>query len=207
MSGRIYDISPALSPEIAVFPGDTALSREMLMETSRGDRITLSTLRSTVHVGSHADAPSHYGEGGATIDQMALERYIGPCRVVEARVAPGDAVTPGRVKIPERVERLLIRTSTQPDKNAFPRDFAPLSVELLDVLGERGVRTVGVDTPSIDRADSKDLPVHAKFLQHDIAIIEGLCLDGVPEGEYELIALPLKLVGFDASPVRAILRG
>ena len=207
MSHRLYDISPALSPSIAVFPGDTPLSREILLDTARGDRITLSTIRSTVHLGSHADAASHYGNDAPTIDQMPLDHFLGPCEVIEARVKPGESVTPARVQVPERTKRLLIRTGTQPDKGTFSKDFAPLSVELINALAEQGVITVGVDTPSVDAADSKDLPVHASFLRHEMAIIEGLVLDDVPLGSYELIALPLKLVGFDASPVRAILRG
>lgn len=207
MSGRLYDISPALSPAMSVFPGDTPLSREVLFDTERGDRITLSTLRTTVHVGAHADAPSHYGKGAPTIDQMPLEHFIGPCLVVDARVKGGESVTPERFRVPDGTKRLLIRTSTHMDRDSFAHDFAPLSVELVDSLAKSGVITVGVDTPSVDAADSKDLPVHASFLRHEIAILEGLVLEGIPEGEYELIALPLKLVGFDGSPVRAILRG
>ncbi len=207
MIERIYDISPALSPNTAVFPGDTPLTREILLDTANGDPITLSTLHSTVHLGSHADAASHYGNNAPTIDQMPLEHFLGPCRVVEAQVKAGESVTPARVQVPPGTARVLIRTGSQPDKHVFPPDFVPLSVELIDALAEQGVITVGVDTPSVDACDSKELPVHASFLRNKIAIIEGLVLDAVPVGDYELIALPLKLVGFDASPVRAILRG
>ncbi len=198
----IYDISPPITPALAVFPGDTPPSRQVLMDMSRGDPLTLSTWRSTVHVGAHADAPSHYGRDGRTIDQQPLELYCGPCRVIHVSGAP---ITPEMVPDVE-TERLLIATGTFPDPTHFNDDFAALSPELIDHLHGLGVRLVGVDTPSVDAADSKDLPAHHRFLANDMAILEGLVLAEVPEGVYELIALPLRLVGFDASPVRAILR-
>src|SRR5262245_20479900 len=108
---------------------------------------------------------------------------------------------------PVTAERLLLATGTFPDPEQFNEDFAALSPGLVEALHRQGVRLVGVDTPSVDLFSSKELPVHHTFLRHDMAILEGLVLAGVPEGVYELVALPLKLVGFDASPVRAILRG
>jgi arylformamidase len=107
---------------------------------------------------------------------------------------------------PIRAERVLLRTGTYPDPEHFNEDFSALSPELVDDLHGKGVRLIGIDTPSVDLFDSKDLPAHKMFLKHDMAILEGIVLADVPEGLYELIALPLKLVGFDASPVRAILR-
>ena len=107
---------------------------------------------------------------------------------------------------PIRTERVLLATGTYPDPTRFSSDFAALEPALIEHLWARGVRLVGVDTPSVDPFDSKDLPAHHAILQHDMAILEGLALAGVPEGLYELIALPLRLVGFDASPVRAVLR-
>lgn len=198
----IYDISPAITTALKVFPGDTPPSREVLLDMSRGDPLTLSTWKSTVHVGAHADAPSHYGLDGRTIDQQPLELYCGPCRVIHV---DGGPVTPEMVPDVD-TERLLIATGSYPDPTNWTNDFAALSPELVDYLGRHGVRLVGVDTPSVDPADSKELPAHHRFLANDIAIIEGLVLADVPAGVYELIALPLNLAGFDASPVRAILR-
>ncbi len=198
----IYDITPPITPLLKVFPGDTPPSREVLLDMSRGDPLTLSTWTSTVHVGAHADAPSHYGLDGRTIDQQPLELYCGPCRVIHV---DGSPVTQEMVPDVD-TERLLIATGTYPDPTNWNDDFAALSPELVDHLGRHGVRLVGVDTPSVDPADSTDLPAHHRFLANDIAIIEGLVLADVPAGVYELIALPLNLVGFDASPVRAILR-
>ena len=202
----IYDISPPITDSIAVFPGDTPPTREMLMDMRKGDTLTLSTLRSTVHVGAHADAPSHYGAEAPTIDQVELERYVGPCQVVRVAASRGALLMPDAIDAEITESRVLFATGTYPDPNTFNTDFAALSPELIDWLAGRGVNLVGVDTPSVDPADSKDLPAHKAFLKNDIYILEGLVLSDVPEGQYELIALPLKLVGFDASPVRAVLR-
>jgi arylformamidase len=202
----IYDISPPISERLAVWPGDTPASREVLLDMGRGDNITLSSIKATVHLGAHADAPSHYGERAATIDQRDLDYYMGPCQVIRVRVYRGVCVTPAMLPGPIRAERVLLATGTYPDPGDFNRDFAALSPELVDHLHRQDVRLVGIDTPSVDLFDSTDLPSHRMILKHDMAILEGLVLNDVPEGMYELIALPLRLVGFDASPVRAILR-
>ncbi len=202
----IYDISPLISPRLAVWPGDTPPSREVLCDLARGDNITLSTLRATVHLGAHADAPSHYGDGPA-IDRRELDYYLGPCQVMRVKVERGQRVTPSMLSEGVVSSRLLLATGTFPDPESFNTDFAALSVDLIDFLHDQGVRLVGIDTPSVDLFESKDLPAHRAFLRHDMAILEGLVLRDVPAGTYELIALPLRLEGFDASPVRAVLRG
>jgi arylformamidase len=178
----------------------------VLLDIARGDNITLSTLRATVHLGAHADAPSHYARAAAAIHERSLEYYLGPCQVVRVVVAPGTRVSADMIALPIRAERVLIATGTFPDPERFTTDFAALSPDLVERLHEQGVKLIGIDTPSVDLFDSKDLPSHQMFLKHDMAILEGLVLNDVPEGLYELIALPLRLVDFDASPVRAILR-
>lgn len=202
----LYDITPPISERLAVWPGDTPPRREVLCDIARGDNITLSTLHATVHLGAHADAPSHYGKQAKTIDQCNLDVYIGPCQVMRVPAERRTRITTGMLTSPIQAERVLIASGTFPDPNHFNDDFAGLAPELVADLHERGVRLVGIDTPSVDLFDSKDLPAHQMFLRHDTAILEGLVLRDVPEGLYELVALPLKLVGFDASPVRAILR-
>ena len=202
----ILDITPAITPGLAVWPGDTPASREVLMDLSRGDAVTLSTLRATVHLGAHADAPSHYGIGAASIEAMPLDLYVGACRVIRVSAKRGERVGPAAIPAGLAAERVLIATGTYPDPERWSDDFAALDPETVDLLHARGVRLVGIDTPSVDlKADAK-LLAHSRFLAHGMAILEGLVLGGVAEGEYELIALPLKLVGFDASPVRAVLR-
>ena len=205
----IYDISPPISERLAVWPGDTPVRRELLCDLEASQSaftITLSTLHATVHLGAHADAPSHYGRDAPAIDQRSLELYLGRCRVVRVQVPRGALVTRDLLPQPLDAERLLIATDTFPDPEQFNEDFAALSPALVEQLHREGVRLVGIDTPSVDPFSSKDLPAHHAFLKCDMAILEGLVLKDVPEGVYELIALPLRLVGFDASPVRAVLR-
>jgi arylformamidase len=202
----LYDISPAITRDLRVWPGDTPLSREVLLDMREGANITLSTLRATVHLGAHADAASHYGKDAAGIESRRLEDFLGPCQIIHVDAAPRYRILPNDLPAPIKAPRLLFRTNTYSDPTVFNEDFAALSPELVDHLSQLGVRLVGIDTPSVDLFDSTDLPSHKAFLRHDMAILEGLVLTDVPEGLYELIALPLKLVGFDASPVRAVLR-
>ncbi|MEK6798298.1 MAG: cyclase family protein [Planctomycetota bacterium] len=202
----IYDISPPIGPSLKVWPGDTPPTREVLCDLRKGDGITLSTLRATVHLGAHADAPSHYGLDDVSIDERPLDLYLGPCQVVRVPAKRGERIGPGDLPTRIRAERVLFATGTYPDPTLFNKDFAAFAPELIDALHDQGVRLIGIDTPSVDLFDSKDLPTHRRILAHDMAILEVLVLESVPEGVYELIALPLRLVGFDASPVRAILR-
>lgn len=202
----IRDISPPITAGLKVWPGDTPPSREVLLDMQRGDHLTLSTLHTTVHVGAHADGPNHYGADARAIDAQPLDLYIGTCQVIRVDVAPATRVAAEHLPDPVRSERLLIATGSYPDPTDFREDFAALEPGLVDHLSRLGVRLVGIDTPSVDLFTSKDLPAHRRFLANDMAILEGLVLADVPPGLYELIALPLRLVGFDASPVRAILR-
>ena len=202
----IYDISPAISQDLQVWPGDTPPSREVLLDLERGDNLTLSTLHATVHLGAHADAPSHYALAAPSIHERDLGTYLGPCQVMRVSVKRGARITREDLPAPVEAPRLLLRTDTFPDPHRFNEDFAALAINLVDHLHEQGVVLVGIDTPSVDLFSSKDLPTHRAFLSHDMAILEGIVLGEVPNGIYELLALPLKLVGFDASPVRAVLR-
>ena len=202
----IYDITAPITPDLAVWPGDTPMSREILLDMARGDNLTLSTLRATVHLGAHADAPSHYGTDAPSIEKRDLDRYLGPCQVVRVEAKRGTRIGPGDLGTDIDAERVLLATGTFPDPRTFNTDFAALDPALVDQLADRGVKLVGVDTPSVDLFDDKTLIAHNRFLARDLAILEGLVLRDVPPGRYELIALPLPLTGFDASPVRAILR-
>ena len=202
----IYDITPTITAQLAVWPGDTPPSREVLLDMARGDNLTLSTLRATVHLGAHADAPSHYGATAPSIEAVDLDRYLGPCQLLRVDAPRGSRIRPAQFATPIRAPRVLLATGSYPDPRSFNPDFAALSPELIATFSGLGVRLVGIDTPSVDLSDSKDLPAHQACLRHDVTILEGLVLEGVPDGIYELIALPLKLEGFDASPVRAVLR-
>lgn len=203
----LYDITPAITPRLAVWPGDTPPSREVLLDMNKGDNLTLSTLHGTVHLGAHADAPNHYAAVAPDIAERSLDYYLGRCQVMRVSVARGTRIAVTDLTAPLEAERLLLATGTYPDPNNFNDDFAALEPALVDHLHAHGVRLVGIDTPSVDLKESKDLPAHQAILRHDMAILEGIVLADVPDGFYELIALPLKLVEFDASPVRAVLRG
>jgi arylformamidase len=203
---RVYDISPSIGESLSVWPGDSPPRREVLLDLARGDSITLSTLHVTAHAGAHADAPSHYGLSAPSIEARPLDLYLGSCQVIRAHVHRNALVRLEHLSAPVQAERVLLATGTYPDPKCFNRDFAALDASLVEDLHSRGVRLIGIDTPSIDPFPSRDLPAHRACLQHDLAILEGLVLASVPDGLYELIALPLPLAGFDASPVRAILR-
>ncbi|MFL6192738.1 MAG: cyclase family protein, partial [Thermoanaerobaculia bacterium] len=173
---------------------------------AEGGTVNVSAITTTPHLGSHADAPFHTEPRGETMADLPLERYLGPCRV--ARVPPQPLIEPRHLEGIDlsNPPRLLLKTESVRDRRTFPERFSALSPELAALLGERRVLLVGLDTPSVDPFDSKTLDAHHALAHGGVAILEGLVLDGVPEGIYELIALPLKLAGLDASPVRAVLR-
>ncbi|HEX3581705.1 MAG TPA: arylformamidase [Thermoanaerobaculia bacterium] len=203
----LIDISPPIDATIAVWPGDTPFAQTFKAQMSAGENLTLSDVRTTLHVGAHTDAASHYVPDGEDIASRSLDYYVGRCDVVHVNVARGERILPRHIE-GKRIaaRRVLFRTGTFPDPRNWNDDFASLSPELVDELHERGVILVGIDTPSVDPFDSKPLEAHHALARHNMANLEGLVLDGVAEGAYELIALPLRIVGGDASPVRAVLR-
>jgi len=202
---RLIDISPLVSERIGVFPGDTPYRRLTALQIASGDNIDLSALHSTLHLGAHADAPSHYVRGGAGIATRALDYYYGPCQVVHVDVGRDRRIVPDDVSVAIEAPRILFRTGTFPDPDVFNEDFASLSPALVDWLHARGVRLVGIDTPSVDPCRDPVLESHQAIARHDMALLEGLVLSHVEPGHYTLVALPLRLEAADASPVRAIL--
>ncbi len=202
---RIHDLSPLIDPSLAVWPGDRPFSREVALSMATGAHLDLSSIHTTVHLGAHADAPSHYGLGADSIDALGLEAYVGPCQVMRVAVGRGARIQPGHLTGPLRAPRVLFHTGTFPDPRQWNEDFASLSPELIEHLHAQGVVLVGIDTPSVDPFASKALESHQALLRTGMRNLEGLLLEDVPEGTYQLIALPLRLAGADASPVRAIL--
>ncbi len=202
----LFDISPRITENLGVFPGDVAFKRRISLDFEKGHHLLLSSVQTTLHLGAHADGPNHYARGRVGIGERPLGLYMGRAHVLHVNVARGERIQPrhleGRMPLAARV---LFRTGTFPDPNRWNSDFASLSPELIDTLAERGARLVGIDTPSVDPEDSKTLDAHGRIALHDLAVLEGLALDDVPEGVYTLIALPLALEKADASPVRAIL--
>lgn len=200
-----FDISPPVSAQTAVFPGDTHFCRHEFMGFGQGDHLALSRVESTLHIGAHADAPSHYAAGGEGIDTRPLNRYIGDAQVVTVTTTIGGSVAPADVRQPITAARVLFKTHSHPDPQVWTDDFTSLSPELVAHLAGLGVALIGIDTPSIDPAPAKVLHAHHAVFAHDLAVLEGLVLRDVPDGLYTLLAQPLRLVGGDAAPVRAVL--
>ena len=203
----IIDISQAVSPGMAVFPGDTPYDEAFVARIGPGCPVNVSRVSFSVHCGTHADAPLHYDAAGATIGALALDPFIGPCRVIDAR-GPGPLCLPDQIAahLHDSPPRILLRLTNQTDPNVWPAGFRALAPETVALLAAKGVKLVGIDTPSVDPETSKDLPSHMAAKLADMRILENLVLAHVLPGDYELIALPLRFANLDASPVRAVLR-
>ncbi|HEX2253945.1 MAG TPA: cyclase family protein [Thermoanaerobaculia bacterium] len=219
-AAMLYDLSPRIGPGFPVWPGDTPYAARLTWKLAEGASVNLSALTTTPHLGSHADAPFHTEAEGGTAADLPLEAFLGPCRVVDVTAAGApDEAAPGEVGLvePRHLDgidlcdppRLLLKTGSMPPLAtgaAFPERFAAISPALAERLAAAGTLLVGLDTPSVDPFDSQELPAHHALARGGVAILEGLVLAHVPPGLYELIALPLKIEGLDASPVRAVLR-
>lgn len=203
----LIDISPVIDMSIGVWPGDTPFTRNVNLDMNDGANLTLSDIRTTLHVGAHTDAPSHYLASGEDIATRKLEYFLGACNILTVDVHRAERIMPHHIVGKSiATPRVLFRTGTFPDPRHWNDDFASVSPELVDELHARGVILIGIDTPSVDPFESKALEAHRALARYDMANLEGLVLDGVAEGTYELIALPLPIRGGDASPVRAVLR-
>lgn len=204
---RLWDISQLLRPGIPVWPGDTAFQAAANWVLAPDCPVNVARLTLSAHTGAHADAPLHYDPDGVAADGLDIGRYLGTCRVVDARAAKGLVRPTDIAGALEGVPpRILLRTYECFPADAWVSNFIAASAELIDDLADRGVILIGLDSPSMDPESSKDLPAHDAIRRRGMSILEGLVLDDVPFGDYELIALPLRLAGLDASPVRAVLR-
>lgn len=203
---QVWDISPPVSGSSPVFPGDTGYSQQWVARIAPGCPVNVSAVTMSPHVGAHADAPLHYADGAASIGEVDLAPFLGRCRVIHA-IGCGPLVTAQHLAhaahgLPPRV---LVRTCERVPA-AWVDEFSAYAPETVEWLASLGVRLIGIDTASIDPASSKTLESHHQLRRLGLRVLENLVLDDVPEGDYELIALPLKWVHADASPVRAILR-
>ncbi len=205
---RLYDLTLPLSSATVPWPGDIGFTRTPSMHIADGASVNLSSMAMSLHNGTHADAPWHFDAAGVTMDQVPLEPYLGPAVVVEAFGCEGEGISATAFDGVDltAAPRVLLKTAPQQDRTHFPPDFAVLTPEAVARLAAAGVRLVGVDVPSVDKPDSKTLPNHHALGAAGIFILENLHLGPVPPGRYELIALPLAIVGGDGSPVRAVLR-
>jgi len=203
---KIYDISRTISPVIAVWPGDQRFELRWTMQIQKGASVNVGAITLSVHTGTHADAPYHFDEQGVDISRLPLEKFIGPAMVVEVPDAQRVEIEHVRPLDFSRIKRVLFKTKAGDlDDSRWEDDFVYLATETAEFLGTQGVQLVGLDTPSIDPMKSKTLDAHKILARYGIVNLENLNLSSVPPGEYQLIALPLKLKGLDASPVRAVL--
>jgi arylformamidase len=203
---RLWDISPSVAPGFPVFPGDTEFAMRWTWTLGSNCPVNVSEVTLSPHTGAHTDAPLHYDAAGSSIGEVALDAYLGPCRVIHA-LGVRPLVEPQHVmrRLDGTPPRVLVRTYERTPASWDP-GFTALAPATLEVLHDLGVRLIGIDTPSLDPEQSKSLDSHQVVRRHRMAILEGIVLDAIAEGDYELIALPLKWKGLDASPVRAVLR-
>lgn len=204
----IYDITRPVTPQLAVWPGDTPYSVKPLAKITEGASVNLVTLIISAHTGTHTDAYYHYEATGEHPIDMPLSHYIGRAKVVTVTRRDGG-LTPADFAHSDLTgaERLLVHSavSEMPD-DQWPDKFPYLTVELIDWLHSLGIVLIGLDSPSVDAFTSKELSCHHALNRYRMVNIETLQLRGVPDGDYELVALPLKLDLACASPVRAILK-
>jgi len=206
-TGSFIDISPKIGEETGVFPGDITFQRKISMDTEKGDHLTLSSMQTTLHIGAHTDAPNHFSKNAKGIDEIDLDYYSGPCQVIEIVKQPNSTIAAKDLDgIAITANRILFKTNSFPSTSHFNPDFVALSEGLIEYLSSKKVILVGIDTPSIDPSESKTLEAHHATKNAGIAILEGIILEKVEPGVYDLSALPLKISGGDASPVRAVLK-
>jgi len=203
----LWDISPPVHAGAPVFPGDTAYAQQWVANIGPACPVNVSAITLSPHVGSHADAPLHYDPAGAPIGEVPLETFIGPCRVIHA-IGVGPLVRLEHLAhaMQDLPPRVLVRTYARMPQDTFDTDLPAFAPETVEHLADLGVVLIGIDSASIDPASSKTLDSHQVIRRRGLRVLENLLLDEVPEGDYELIALPLKLTTADASPVRAVLR-
>ena len=202
---RIHDISQPLGAETATWPGDRRVDLEWTLGMDRGDSVNVASLATSVHAGTHADGFRHVTRDGETAARMPLAAYIGRCLVVDVTGVREISIDDVAGVDLGSVERILFRTRAAVDETEFPAAFAHIAPQLARQIAAAGVRLVGTDAPSVDPVASKSLDAHHAFVRGRVAILENVVLVDVEPGEYTLVALPLRLVEADSSPVRAVL--
>ncbi|TFD97686.1 arylformamidase [Jeotgalibacillus sp. R-1-5s-1] len=204
---KIIDISMSLSERTAPWPGDTRFSYEVSWGMEESGSVNVGKLEMSAHSGTHIDAPFHFTEDGKKVHELEIDRYITSAAVVDVTGKETIFIEDLQSKLEsKKVNAILLKTESWRDRSVFPEKIPVMDHNVPSFLADKGIRLIGLDLPSVDPIDNKELENHHKLLDKDIYILEGLVLDHVEEGVYELIALPLNIVGADGSPVRAILR-
>ncbi len=198
------DITMPLINNGATWPGDTPYHSKLSATMKDTGSVNIGEITSSLHNGTHMDAPFHYDDSGKTIDQLDVSIGIGPCHLVDVTHLEKVTVSDLKQLNLSGVSRLIFHMLDR-DPAVFPENFPLLTPDAIDYLAEQGIKLIGTDAPSVDRVDSKTLPIHLAVNRSNMTIIENLYLNSVPAGAYHLYAVPLRIVGGDASPVRAII--
>jgi arylformamidase len=198
---RIWDLSQTLRPDLPVWPGDVRFSCAVTAAVAAGSTVNLHRLELSTQSGTHAECSRHVRDDAPELGALALSAFIGDCELRDVS-GPGHVDAEGVVP----AAAVLLRTLAQPDWGRWPAGFRALDPALIDALAARGCRLIATDAPSVDPEHCKLLRSHQACHRAGMAILEGVVLDGIPEGRYELIALPLPITGVEATPIRAILR-
>ena len=212
---RLWDISPPVHAGAPVYPADTPYRQRWTATLTPDNAVNVSEITLSPHIGAHADAPLHYDPAGAAIGAVDLAPYLGRCRVIHAIDCGGliawsdiaHAIAPTGAMAKESLPpRVLVRTRQHAAVDHWDEQLIAFAPATIERLAHHGVTLIGIDSASIDPAHSSTLESHQAIRRLNLRVLENLVLDDVPEGDYELIALPLKWTSADASPVRAILR-
>lgn len=204
--GGWIDITQPLDNNIAHWPEDEPFTYRTTVTKDDSGSVNIGKVSMSTHIGTHVDAPFHFKNDGKKIIDIEVERYIGKCTIIDIKDYPEIDATILKKKLLKPAQRLLIKTNLPNRPERFPDDVPPITPDGAAYMADLGIQLVGVDTPSVDDIDSKDLLGHHALFEHDIYILENVMLDHVSEGEYELIALPLAMKEADGSPVRAVIR-
>jgi arylformamidase len=205
-SEKWIDISQPLSEDIAHWPGDTPFSYEVVFRKSETGSVNIGKMVTSLHTGTHIDAPFHFLDNGTRVTDLDINIFIGPCLVID--VSQHELID---VEVLEKFEmkgskRILLRTSARRDLTVFPKKIPLLTLKAIDYLKSQDITLIGIDLPSVDQIDSKELPIHHHIYKHGIYILENVLLDHIKPGKYELSALPLPIEHADGSLVRAAVR-
>jgi arylformamidase len=208
----IYDISLPINPNLASWPGDAPFRLSWTTQIVNGASVNLGELAMSIHTGTHVDSPFHFDEAGQGMAGVSLESYVGMARVVDVTGISNIGIEDIEQRLGAEAgelastPRLLLKTGGWPDYTQFPESVPVIKDGVPEWLHEKGITLLGLDVPSVDSLESKELPIHNALNRLGIAILESLDLRNIAQGVYELIALPLRIDGADGSPVRAILR-
>ncbi len=204
MAKKIIDISMALNAQTPEWPGDVPFKYRLSVTQEQSGSVNIGELSTSTHMGTHIDAPFHYDENGLKVEELPLEIYLTTAQVVDVfgidKIRVEDLP-----EIEDGVEAVLLHTGTWQDRSIFPSTWPEFDTAIAAWMADKNIRLLGVDVPSVDPQTSKELPMHHAMNQAKRYILEGIVLDGVPNGVYQLAALPLKITGADGSPVRAVL--